>query len=458
MKRIVMIPLLIFSILFSLLSPVGATGIQVRIDAENVVFTQDSGQPFIDSNSRTLVPLRAVMEQYGCQVDWDRTTQTAFVFDEDTRVSVPIGKKQIRINNTVIATDTAAQIKENRTYLPIRAVLEAFGASVDWSGGTQTVLVKHPENAGLRVHFLDVGQADCILLTSNGENMLIDAGNNADADLVLTYLLTHGITELKYAMGTHPHEDHIGSLDDVLYAVPTDVLLMPDIAANSVTYRDVVGAANACGLDITSPRAGTRFSLGKSILTCVSNYSGTDLNNVSLMCLLTYGETSFLFTGDAEAEAEAAAMQTGINLDCDVLKVGHHGSRTSSSDSFLRETTPEYAVISCGQGNSYGHPHAETLNSFAGTDLYRTDAQGTITVTSDGTNLVWNTSPSVSASVPEVSNPVQTIYILNTNTKKFHLPHCSSAAKISSQNRSETNKSRAQLLAEGYSACKNCNP
>lgn len=245
----------------------------------------------------------------------------------------------------------------------------------------------------LQVHFIDVGQADCILLSQNGENMLIDAGNNGDADVILDYLAKQNVTKLKYAVGTHPHEDHIGSMDKVLLNVEVENLLMPKVQANTKTFEDVLDAAIEKGLTVTVPKNGDRYLLGTAAITAVSALepSAKDLNNASIMLRVDFGETSFLFTGDAEEEAEEAALRSGADLSCDVLKVGHHGSRTSSSKEFLTAAKPRYAVISCGEGNDYGHPHKETLDALrsANVEVFRTDLSGSIIATCDGADIQW---------------------------------------------------------------------
>lgn len=468
MKKKLLSLILLINILVSVLSPAHASpSVGVTIDGTAITFTKDSGSPFIDSNSRTLVPLRIVMEQYGCAVGWDKNTYTASVAMGGTTVLVPIGKKQIQINDTTISIDAAAQIKDGRTYLPIRAVLEAFGAAVGWDNSSRTVTVLHPERAGLRVHFLDVGQADCILITAGNEAMLIDAGNNSDAETIIAYLRAHGASHLDYAVGTHPHEDHIGSLDVVLQTFPVQTLLMPKVQTNTKTFEDVLDAAIAKNLSITAPKAGDVYNLGNAQITVVSDYFGDDLNNSSIMLRLAYGNTSFLFAGDAETDAELSAMQTGLTLDSDVLKVGHHGSSTSSSAEFLAAVSPAYAVISCGKDNDYGHPHKETLAALNGIGaiVCRTDTMGTLLATSDGVTTTWSNvaiptlvKKAPVEQTPAVQPPAIVSYILNTNTKKFHFPTCRSVPKISAENREDSAADRQQLLAAGYTPCGNCKP
>ncbi|MGM9551968.1 MAG: ComEC/Rec2 family competence protein [Clostridia bacterium] len=241
-------------------------------------------------------------------------------------------------------------------------------------------------NGELSVHFIDVGQADCELIElPNGENMLIDAGNNSDSDLILSYLENLDITKIDYLVGTHPHEDHIGSLDTIINNFEIGKFYMPDAEADTKTYRDVISAAESKGLEIIPTYAGTTIyedsDLKIKTVAPVRDYS--DLNNTSIVIRLTYKKSSFLFTGDAEEKSERDITD---DVSADVLKVGHHGSYTATSDLFLERVDPMYAVISCGMGNKYGHPHAETISKLYDNDVtvYRTDEMGTIICTTSG--------------------------------------------------------------------------
>ena len=204
---------------------------------------------------------------------------------------------------------------------------------------------------GMKVHFLNVGQADSTLITCGDHAMLIDAGKNDDKEPILNYIQNKaGLTHLDYMIGTHPHEDHIGSMDSVIEAVSVDTVMLPNVTANTRTFQDVLTAIDEKGLFITVPEVGETYSLGDAsftILGPVSDY-GDNLNDWSIALKITYGNTSFIFTGDAEADAEADMLGTGLDLSADVYQVGHHGSRTSSSSALLDAISPRYAVISCG--------------------------------------------------------------------------------------------------------------
>lgn len=326
------------------------------------------------------------------------------------------------------------------------------------------------ENTGgsgeLKVHYVDVGQGDAILITCDGESMLIDAGDNDKGTTVQSYLQSQGVTELRYVIGTHPDADHIGGLDVILTKFDCDMVMMPDVESDTATYRDVVDAMRYRDYTNTLPVVRERYELGSAAFTIVApngtGYSGD--NDYSIGIKLTHGKNVFLFTGDAEDEAEGEMIQNGIDLRANVLKVGHHGSSTSTSDAFLEAVNPEFAVISCGEDNSYGHPHAETLNKLRekGVKVFRTDEEGTIVATSDGTTVTFNVPPSESwkageatGGSPRSSLSSGTGYVLNVKTMKFHYPSCDYLPTI---NRQDTTMSRKEIIAQGYDPCKRCNP
>ena len=335
-------------------------------------------------NDRTLVPLRAIFEALDADVQWDDTTQTATAKKDETTVQVTIDNATAYVNGEANTLDGPAQLINDRTMVPARFVSESLNARVLWDDATETVYVITSDHETLVVEYLDVGQADSILLSSGGEYMLIDAGNNEDGDDVVNYLKSVGADHLKYVVGTHPHEDHIGGMDDVINNLDVENVLLPSATSNTQTYSDVLTAIENKGLSVTVPKRNNSYSLGDTVISVVAAQQAGDLNNSSIVLKAVYGNNVFLFMGDAEDDLEKYILNSGSNIKCDVLKVAHHGSDTSTSTAFLEKASPSAAVICCGLDNSYGHPSQSTLENLAGTPIWRTDLNGTIIAMTDG--------------------------------------------------------------------------
>ncbi|SHI61394.1 Metal-dependent hydrolase, beta-lactamase superfamily II [Geosporobacter subterraneus DSM 17957] len=262
-------------------------------------------------------------------------------------------------------------------------------------GIMQDMEVQLPPNSGLlEVHFIDVGQGDAIWIkTPQDQNLLIDAGGNRYGDYVVDYLSSHGVTSLTAVIGTHPHEDHIGGLDRVIDSFDIEKVYMPKVLHNTKTFEDVLDAVDRKGLKISTAKAGVPLALqgvDAEFLAPVSE-KYKELNNYSAVLRLQYGTQVFLFMGDAEqlSEQEMLSSYPKAVFKANVLKVGHHGSTTSTGDPWLNAVNPQYAVILSGKDNTYGHPHKEILEKLKERDIkiYRTDEKGTIVFQSDGKTI-----------------------------------------------------------------------
>lgn len=279
----------------------------------------------------------------------------------------------------------------------INQVKDTGTQPVGTSGNTAQT-EKQPSNAektngNLKIHFLDVGQGDSILVQfPDGENMLVDAGPPESGQYVLSYLEKQGIKKIDYLIATHPHVDHIGGFEKVLKTFEIGSVYMPKVTANTRTFEDALLLIERKGLKIKTAKAEVKIidrdNLQVGFVAPVDT-GYDDLNNYSAVIRIQYGETAFLLTGDAGTVSEAQMLASGVNLKADVLKIGHHGSSHSSSIRFLAAVSPQYAVISVGAGNDYGHPSEKTIAKLgkAGIKVLRTDQLGTIVFTSDGSTV-----------------------------------------------------------------------
>ena len=314
------------------------------------------------------------------------------------------------------------------------------------------------DDGGLTVHFIDVGQADCALLECGGEYMLIDGGNREDSQLVISYLEQQGVEALKAVICTHAHEDHVGGLPAVLAVYPTAGVYAPTTTYTSNSVDDCVYYVDQQGLAITIPDPGEVLTLGETELTVLGpTRTYAETNDTSIILMAEYGSNRFLFTGDMETAAENDMLDFWDgrwSWDVDVLKVGHHGSSTSSGYRFVYETDPEYAIISCGKDNSYGHPHDEVVSRYqdAGVPMLRTDALGTIIAYADGdtVTITWENRNAAPEDV-ELNDAIS--FIGNKNSKKFHASDCANLPKEENRVAFATYEEAA---AAGYTPCGSC--
>lgn len=243
----------------------------------------------------------------------------------------------------------------------------------------------------LKVHIIDVGQGDSILIESDNQYMLIDGGEKKMSEVVIDYLEDTGVMKLDYLIATHPHSDHIGGLEDVINHFKIGKVIMPDVIHTTKTFENLLDTIAENQLKLTKPIIGNEYAIGEATFVIIAPNSPEydNLNNYSVGIKLTFDENSFIFTGDAEVESEYEMISNGIDLDADVLKHGHHGSSTSSSDEFLDAVSPDITIVTAGADNKYGHPHREILAAVKKRNitLFRTDIEGTIVLESDGKNI-----------------------------------------------------------------------
>ena len=329
------------------------------------------------------------------------------------------------------------------------------------------------EYTDMRLHFMDVGQGDSTFIElGNGQTMLIDAGNPENGYEIAGYIKGLGYADINYVVATHPHSDHIGGMSTVLQSFAIGDMYMPGQAHTSQTFENLVDTIAQKGITLHKAKAGVNILDDDKIkidILAPFNEEYSNLNNCSAIVRVKYGNTVAIFTGDAEAQIESQILNSGI--DADILKVGHHGSDTASSESFISAVSPKTAVISCGKYNSYGHPHNEILARLdkAGADIYRTDEVGTVIVTADSeknisvdkkASEIKENAPPVVVVTPEPQqetnaaasndNASQTVYITRTGSK-FHRDGCSYL-----KSRIESTVSEAKAM--GLGPCSRCKP
>ena len=274
-------------------------------------------------------------------------------------------------------------------------------------------------NDELEVHFIDVGQADCTLIKCNGCTMLIDTGLDDQGTKIQNYLKKQGIDRLDYLILTHSDIDHIGSADVIMTKFDIGTIFMSDFEKETKTYKNLLKLIEENDIRYLSPAVGNVYAFGSASFQILAPNDAYDKpNNTSIAFLLTHGENTFLFTGDAEKEAEFDMLNNGLNLAADVLHAGHRGSRTSNTQEFVDAVMPRYAVISCGEDNAFGLPDAEVLNRFREKEMmvYRTDEQGTIVAVSNGEKITFNTAPITDGSLTKVTNVPAAISAVSFNS------------------------------------------
>ena len=256
---------------------------------------------------------------------------------------------------------------------------------------TKSTFLSNKNN--LVIHYVDVGQGDSILIQIHGKNMLIDAGTTQSTKDLINYLKKQKIDKLDYLVETHPHEDHIGGMSKIIDKFEVSKFYAPKVTATTKAFERMINSLQKKSLKIVIAKAGINLDLGSDVncqILAPNSDSYKEVNNYSTVIKLNYGNTKFLFDGDAEKLSEDEMIAKGYDLSCDVLKLGHHGSRTATSDEFLKLAQPKIAIVSCGLNNDYGHPHKPTLTKLKAINskIYRTDKEGTIVLVSNGTRIL----------------------------------------------------------------------
>jgi len=246
----------------------------------------------------------------------------------------------------------------------------------------------------LKITYIDVRQGDSSLIQCGDKLMLIDAGEGGNEEKILNLIKDTGINKIDILVATHPHSDHIGSLPAILESIEVSTIIMPYISEQSQPttklYEKFLDAVAASGAKVERAQPGKQYSLNDLEITILGPHKDTgELNNLSVVLRADFKDTSFLFTADAEKKAEQDILNNDLNIKADVIKIGHHGSNSSTSEAYLKKVSPKYAIISCGTGNRYGHPAKVTLDLLNKYNIkyYRTDYNGNITVKSDGKNI-----------------------------------------------------------------------
>ena len=342
--------------------------------------------------------------------------------------------------------------------------------SSDGVGSSDTESTAVPsETTGFEVRFLDVGQGDAALVCCDGHYMLIDGGPSESSDRIYAYLKNAGIAHLDYVVATHPDEDHIGGLSGALEYASADCVLCPVREDDSYSFKSLADRIQRQQARLEVPDAGMEFELGSAHCVVVGPIEDAGkTNNCSIVLHISYGSTSFLFTGDAEETEEESILHSGQLFKADVLKVSHHGSEYSTTSSFLEAVKPSIAIISCGEGNDFGFPTQPVLDRLKdlGVDLYRTDLHGDIVVRSDGETITVETQKTSDADVfaspvlepAEPDDGLEHDYVINVKSKKFHKPDCDAVSKMDEKNKKEYHGTRSSLIEDGYAPCKMCDP
>ena len=380
----------------------------------------------IYSGNRLLVPLRAFSESVGAEVAWNNDTKNIAVKKGDTVISLTPGEPYAFVNSKKSVLDSPPEITNGVTMIPLRFIAEALSYNVYYNAEKPAAILSSGENPVMSVHFIDVGQGDSIfIILPNGKTMLVDGGNPENGEMLTDYIMSHSSGVIDYLVATHPHADHIGGLVQVIKDIGAEKYFMPKVSANTLIFEKLLTEIKNREGSITSARAGVIIEKNEAYtieIIAPKSEQYKNLNDYSAVIMITYGSRRFLLTGDAEKVSEDEIIaDKSADIKADLLKVGHHGSKTSTTAAFLNSVNPSVSVISVGKDNSYGLPSEPVTARLKlyGSEIYRTDISGTIKAYSDGDTLEIRTEDNQT----ENENTAIMVYVTKSG-KKYHKPDC----------------------------------
>ena len=338
-------------------------------------------------NGTTLVPMRDVFENLGAKVSWDDSTRTATGELNGTVISVHPDSATMLKNGEQMNLNHPPVIVNDRTLIPLRAVAEGFGYNVTWRGSDYTVSITTGNM--MNMYVLDCGQADSIFIElPDGKCMLVDAAEKAFGQKLEEFIKGKGYNHIDYVVATHPHSDHIGGMEHIIKTFSIGTFYMPEVTHNTKTFEKMIDALalNGCKCEYISQGSVIPNDACSINVLSPQNHKYSKMNDYSAVIKLTFGQVDIILSADAEASSEWEITQGGIDIDAEILKVGHHGSKSSTDDIYLGKISPDDAIISVGEGNSYGFPNDTVIRKLEdkNINIYRTDINGNVKVTTDG--------------------------------------------------------------------------
>lgn len=378
---IVMLAVIVFAVSYAAFA---SFDVKILIDGEVLNCTQT---PLIQDGT-ALVPMRDVFERLGASVSWDEETRSAAGVYKDVEITVFPDDGIFMRNGKALKLPVKPVLANGRILIPIRTVAESFGYSVMWRREDYTVSIS--TGTVMKMYFLDCGQADSIFIElPDGKCMLIDSAESSFGEELESFIRNLGYSHIDYIIATHPHSDHIGGMAHILNNFSVGTFYMPELAHTTKTYEKMLDALFENGCQCVYISRGSVISDSEyniSVLSPDLSVSYSRMNNYSAVVKLSYNDVSALFSADAEAEAEKDMIINGMDIDADVLKIGHHGSATSSGEEYLDSVSPHDAIISTGDGGLYGFPNilVEGRLKERGINIHRTDTEGNICMTTDG--------------------------------------------------------------------------